>query len=312
MSVQPKISVVMPLFNKRLYVGESLHSVANQSFKDFEVVVVDDGSTDDSASVVRSMNLPGLRLITQENAGVSAARNQGIKLARSDLIAFIDADDLWREDHLLHLWHLSEAYPDAGLLSNEYVEASDARSACRSRPVQYHLMSDFVAEAANGTGWIFTSATMVRRQPCLLVGGFEVDESRGEDIDLWIRMSDTHAVARSDYIGCIYRRVAGGLTSSRLVVEPDVSMRRISTMLDSIEGLSSERRRNLTELRNRLAIAHATDCLLQGHRNSARGFLAEAAGTTIYRRRRRVLVCLSMLPRICIVILVYLRQWVGK
>ncbi len=93
-------SVVIPLYNKEKQIKQTLESVLNQTFGDFEIVIVNDGSKDGSVQVVQSINDPRIRLINQENGGVSAARNRGIKESNNEWIAFLDADDLWEENKL--------------------------------------------------------------------------------------------------------------------------------------------------------------------------------------------------------------------
>ena len=87
------VSVIIPLYNGAAYIERSIHSVLNQTFQEFEIVVVDDGSTDDGPQRVTAFHLPHIRLIRKANGGVSAARNTGIREARYGLIAFLDADD---------------------------------------------------------------------------------------------------------------------------------------------------------------------------------------------------------------------------
>jgi glycosyltransferase involved in cell wall biosynthesis len=306
----PKISIVMPLFNKRAYVGDSIASVARQSFSDFELIVVDDGSTDGSASIVSSTGLPRLKLMTQANAGVSAARNRGLAAASSQLVAFLDADDVWRPDHLKCLWELSVAYPDACLVANAFLEVDQVmQDHLRSTHVSYRRVEDFIAEAASGRFWVFTSAAMVRRDACLSIGGFRLGESRGEDIDLWIRMALSFPVAMSDYVGCLYRRVDDSLTTSLSVLEPDVAMRGIVAALNRGKDLSPERKKNLKELYNRIAISNATDCLSKGQMAAARRFVELASDTRLYRRRRQLIWLLSLLPASFAVELVKMRKW---
>ncbi len=91
----PLISVVIPLYNKEPYIKRAIDSILAQKIQDYEIIVIDDGSTDKSAEVVKSFPDPRIRLIQQENAGVSAARNRGIEEAKAELIAFLDADDEW-------------------------------------------------------------------------------------------------------------------------------------------------------------------------------------------------------------------------
>lgn len=303
----------MPLFNKRAYVGDSLASVARQSFSDYEIIVVDDGSSDDSATVVKAMNLPNLKLITQVNAGVSAARNRCLAEASSEFVAFLDADDVWREDHLKHLSELRVAFPTAGLLANSFLEVSNVTS-CRLGPaiVTYRNVEDFVAEAAAGRSWVFTSAAMVHRERCLSIGGFELGESRGEDIDLWIRMGLQFPVAMSDYVGSLYRRVDGSLTTSLSVLEPDIAMRRISAMLGGDSDMNIERKRSLKELYNRIAIANATDCLARGQRDAARKFIALASDTRISLLRWSLVRLLCLMPPSFVPALSRIRNWVRK
>ncbi|WP_052501456.1 glycosyltransferase family 2 protein [Thiomicrospira microaerophila] len=117
---KPFFSVVMPLYNKRNHVKETIESVFAQTFQDFEIVVVNDGSTDDSAEVVASIDDPRIRLIHQQNAGVSVARNNGIKQANADYIAFLDADDIWLPEFLQTIYDLIQSYPDAGLYATSY------------------------------------------------------------------------------------------------------------------------------------------------------------------------------------------------
>ena len=96
----PVCSIVMPLYNKEREVSTTISSILSQTFKNFELLVVNDGSTDLSVQVVEKITDIRVRIINQENAGVSAARNTGVRLALSELIVFIDADDLWHPDFL--------------------------------------------------------------------------------------------------------------------------------------------------------------------------------------------------------------------
>lgn len=300
----------MPLFNKRDYIGDSLAGVARQSFSDFEIIVVDDGSTDDGASIVKALNLPNLKLITQANAGVSVARNRCLAEASSEFVAFLDADDIWREDHLKHLWRLHLAYPDARLLANSFLEVSNVMDRnIASHGIAYRGVADFVAEAAAGRSWVFTSAAMVHRESCLSLGGFQVGENRGEDIDMWIRMGLRFPVAVSDYVGCLYRRVDNSLTTSLSVLEPDVAMRGIAETLACDQDMALDRKRSLKELYNRIAIANATDCLSKGERQAARKFLALASDTQVLRRRWQLAQVLSLLPASMVAGLNKVRNW---
>jgi glycosyltransferase involved in cell wall biosynthesis len=118
-----RISIVIPLYNKAPYVGRALDSIAAQTFSDFEVIVVDDGSTDEGGRIVESFGDARFRLITQPNAGPGRARNRGISEAKGDLLAFLDADDEWLPDYLEESLRLMESYgPEVASLSSGYIE----------------------------------------------------------------------------------------------------------------------------------------------------------------------------------------------
>jgi glycosyltransferase involved in cell wall biosynthesis len=289
------VSVVMPLYNKAEHVRESISSALVQSFKRFEFIVVDDGSTDSSAAIVETVSSPKIRLIRQSNQGVSAARNRGMREAAAGWVAFLDADDLWRNDHLAQLWKTHEAFPQAALVANDY-SAAAANSRVGAAEVSRRMTGRFIDEAARGEAWVFTSAAMVRKDVALGAGGFAEGESRGEDIDLWIRMALEYPVALSSYVGTVYRRVANSLTVSTTVLEPDVAMRRIARRLADDKGLAPELRDAMRELSHRLALAHATDCLLRGQKDAASRFIATAGDTRYWAGHRRVLFALSLLP----------------
>jgi glycosyltransferase involved in cell wall biosynthesis len=110
----------MPLYNKEREVSTTIASILNQTFTDFELLVINDGSTDLSVQVVEKFDDPRISINNQENAGVSAARNTGVRLAQSELIVFIDADDLWHSDFLATIIALTNDYPQARWFATGY------------------------------------------------------------------------------------------------------------------------------------------------------------------------------------------------
>ena len=114
------ISVVIPLYNKERQIAHTLRSVFAQTFQDFEVVIVDDGSTDGSVAEVEKFTDSRIRLIRQVNAGVAAARNRGIEEAQGELIAFLDADDEWKPEYLATQYHLYQKYPECSVYACNY------------------------------------------------------------------------------------------------------------------------------------------------------------------------------------------------
>lgn len=116
----PKVSVIIPLYNKGFLIAETLNSVLNQTFTDFEVVIINDGSTDTSFEIVSQFSDERIKLFQQENKGAAAARNLGIEKASGELIAFLDADDYWYPNHLEELFKLYIDFPECGIYGSRY------------------------------------------------------------------------------------------------------------------------------------------------------------------------------------------------
>lgn len=275
MSAVP-IAVVIPLHNAASFIGAALETVAFQATPPSEVIVVDDGSTDDGAAIVSAHAMAGLRLITQTNRGPASARNAGLAAAAAPYVAFLDADDLWCPGHLARLAGLAERFPDAGVLGERFrpvpadATAEDARAIAPGEALPRR--ADFVAEAAGGRAPFYTSSCMVRREAALAAGGFPEGERHGEDLALWTMLSERHGAAASDSLGALYRRSGGGV-SARARTVPDVAMRTLERLA---EEAPPERRAVLLRLRGRIAVAYALTLLAAGHRAAARAALAEA------------------------------------
>ena len=115
-----KYSVVIPLYNKEHYIAGTLRSVLTQTFPDYEVIVVDDGSTDHSLQACKEVRSDKIRIVQQVNQGVSAARNKGIELAEGEYICFLDADDTWHPDYLQNIETIVQKYPQSDIFVTAY------------------------------------------------------------------------------------------------------------------------------------------------------------------------------------------------
>lgn len=274
MSAAP-ISVVIPLHNAAAHVGAALDTVADQVPPPAEVIVVDDGSTDGGGALVAARAAPGLRLITQPNRGAAAARNAGLAAATAPHVAFLDADDLWCPGHLARLAILAGRFPEAGVLGERFRHAPAGATVQDARAVEpgdaLPRRADFVAEAAEGRAPFYTSSCMVRRDAALAAGGFPEGESHGEDLALWITLSERHGAAASAAVGALYRR--GGGLSARARRVPDIAMRTLDRLA---EAAPPGRRPVLARLRGRIALSYALTLLAAGDREAARAALREA------------------------------------
>ena len=111
----PFFSIIIPLYNKEKFIENTIQSALNQTFLDFELIVVSDGSTDRSLELVKAFKDQRIKIYTIRNGGVSKARNFGIQKASTNLIVLLDADDLWKSNHLEELYNLRKAHPNCGL-----------------------------------------------------------------------------------------------------------------------------------------------------------------------------------------------------
>ena len=194
---EAQISVVIPAYNEEKFVGAAIESALRQTRRDLDVVVVDDGSSDGTAAVVESYSADErLRLIRQENQGLSAARNTGVAAAKGELIAFLDSDDVWMPDFCEEMAAALERTPGAGLAYCDAWWVDDAgerfyrQSAMAvNNPPQDppHDPEEFLRLLIRRGNFIFVS-TMVRSEVLAEVGGFDTTLSAVEDYDMWIRI----------------------------------------------------------------------------------------------------------------------------
>jgi glycosyltransferase involved in cell wall biosynthesis len=187
--VAPFISVVIPLYNKADSVMRAVSSAASQIDADFEIIVVDDGSTDSSAELVKIARVPRLRLIEQANAGASAARNSGIAAAEGKWIALLDADDCWSRDHLAGLLKAVEGSDVIAGFSNIRLQ-SRAGEPLVDPDVPAQKINDYFSFALSNGGYpISSSSIMALRDQLLAAGCFAEGIPAGEDIDMWCRLA---------------------------------------------------------------------------------------------------------------------------
>lgn len=216
----PEVSVVIPAFNAARTLPETLASLIAQTFTDFEAVVVDDGSSDDTAASARACGDPRVRVMSVTNGGVAAARNRGIDAAAAELIAFLDADDLWEPEKLAIQVEALRSRPDAGICVT-----GATRIDGDSRPIGPALFRDphDVTEALLLESMIVgcVSSGMIRRPLLERLGGFDPRFSQCADWDLWLRASLAAPFAVLSQPLVRYRSYAGNMSSNLVLLERD-------------------------------------------------------------------------------------------
>ena len=281
------ISVVIPLFNKQAYIEECLKSVLSQNYSPFEVLVVDDGSTDRGPDLVRKFNDPRIKLIQQKNAGVSAARNKGVQEAKYEHIAFIDADDQWLEGHLKSLHELAKKFPETGFWSTGFIARSGVKNKIHStgKPDAFFPIRPYLEAALSGKILVHTSACMVHRQNFLKVGSFMEGFNNGEDHALWLRLALNDGVAINGTPSSVYQLgVADGLTQN-LIIKPDAQSVAIDAILSQDGAPENDIREMLLELKHQKFLAYSISAALKGEHDLAKKHLSNAVNTKRFRKR---------------------------
>ena len=188
------ISVIIPLYNKAGSIAQALDSVMAQECQDFEVIVVDDGSTDAGAAVVENYGDARIRLVRQENAGVSAARNKGIEAARGEYAAFLDADDVWMPGFLGEIAALQREFPQCRAQATNYVfNSNGVKSPTILRKIPFSgergVLANYFEVASCSHPPVWTSAVCIERALLQEIGGFPVGIKSGEDLLTWARVA---------------------------------------------------------------------------------------------------------------------------
>jgi len=207
----PKVSVIIPCYNAEDFIKEAIESVLAQSFQDFEILVVDNNSKDNSKAIIESFTNKRVKYLRQEIQGEAAARNKGIEEASGEYIAFLDADDLWKANKLEEHIKVHDANPDYGLsYSNcDYMLKDDGTLHTMIRlgftgTVYYNLLAE---------NFIITPSSVVVKKSVLdEVGGFNNTYINGTDYDMWLRIAKKHKVIFIKEPLSIYRQHDGQIT----------------------------------------------------------------------------------------------------
>ena len=180
------ISVIIPLYNKEPIIEKSLRSVLSQDYDNFEVVVVNDGSTDRSAEIVKSIDDPRIRLIEQENGGPSKARNTGVKNAKGEWIVFLDADDEFLPGALSKFYSLIEEYPEVGMFGCSYI-TNDGKNIVEPYKIKNGYYTNCYKVYVSAMYNYRTGCTIVKRD-IALNNPFDEKLWRYEDLECYFRM----------------------------------------------------------------------------------------------------------------------------
>jgi len=275
----PKVSVVIPTYNNAALLRETLDGIGRQSCQDLEIIVVDDGSTDDTAEVVRRHD-PNIRYAFQPNQGPAAARNRGVALAQGEFIAFCDHDDVWNERHLESLLAVFAAHPAAAMVFDDaqyygkgivreetHIDARVLRSMVgRAVPIR-RLWQCWVASM---------SVVMVKKAVFEELGGLHPGIWGLDDLHFYLRLAVRHEVRCADYVGCKKR-----LKSNNLL--PQVALDGLIHCLEDLKQNHPDVVRAVGPVKVRTRLARRYRKLAERHLKGGQCDLAKSMFLKAYR-----------------------------
>lgn len=288
----PLVSVIMPAYNAQAYIAQALASVLTQDYANLELLVVDDGSTDGTAQHP-ALQDPRIRILQQANAGPAAARNLGLAQARGDLIAFIDADDLWLPGKLTAQVSYLQAHPDISIVFGGFQRWELAADGQFALPILPPVPSD-AHTLTQPSGWIYTDllldsvvhiiTAMVRKPVFDSVGEFDAQLPTGEDYDFWLRASRQFKIDQMAQTVALYRIHPVSLTT---VPRPESNEYRVLTQALQTWGVTGPDGKTVDAktVQNRLfgiCFGHAYLHFWNGSRRQARKAFAHALGHSFW------------------------------
>src|SRR5690554_5476717 len=293
-------TVVIPLYNKEAHVENTITSVLQQTFEDFEVLVVDDGSTDDSVSVVNSLEDSRIRVVSQTNSGVSSARNRGVVEAKHEFIAFLDADDVWERNYLEKMRDLIKANPGCGMYGAGHRQVRNDGVWMRDIVLPpcfingQRLSRGFFEAIYSIDGFVCSSAVVVPRQLFFQEDiWFPVGEVYGEDQYVWGLIALKSSLAYVNEVLATYFVDSENNTSSRMEKKHTPS-KCVGLIEFEPEIVNERERRYLKLFVERKIVAAILRNISSGYRRYA---LSQLRGYDIsWRARVRCLIGV-LLPR---------------
>ena len=236
----PLVSVIMPTYNTACYVQESIDSVLEQDYPSIQLIVIDDGSTDETVDIIRRYG-ERVVLLTQKNQGAAVARNTGLAAAEGEYIAFLDSDDVWLPGKLSAQVAYLDSHPDIGMVfsrwqtwqpddTGQFPAAETFAADCQTPPGIVAERSGWLYNGLLFTSLLHTITVMARRSLIHEVGDFDTALKRGQDYDYWLRASRVTEIHQLDRVFALYRLHGEGCIKKwpsenyeRLVVEKALS-----------------------------------------------------------------------------------------
>ena len=286
--MKPRFSIIVPLYNKAPYVKKALESICAQSYRDFECIVVDDGSTDGSMDVIRdfvqndgmsrlrlneplSLNDGRLTIISQPNTGVAAARNNGVAKSHGEYVCFLDADDWWEPNFLEEMDWLIKEYPDAGLYAMNFVYYKPRKTHVEHKNIKTGYVNYPEVYAQTGSMPVWTGAACMPRKVFDEMGGFPKGIKLGEDFLLWAKTALHYKVVFCEKPLSYYNNdVPASLRATCNLHAPEYNMLfHLNGIEDELRAKSQESRAEWKALLDKLRVSGLMDYWLNDEYHDA-------------------------------------------
>ncbi|MER3492124.1 MAG: glycosyl transferase family A [Mastigocladus sp. ERB_26_2] len=245
--VYPVISVIIPTYNSEKTIRHTIESVLQQTFSDFELIIINDGSTDSSLEVISQFQDSRIKVFSFDNAGGNVSRNRGLKQATGEFVSFLDADDLWTPDKLELQLNALKANPQAAVAYSwtDYIDEqgkfllSGTHITAHGNVYEQLLISNFLENGSN---------PLIRREVLVELGGFDEELTAAQDWDMWLRLAQNFNFIAVPRVQILYRISANSL-STNLVIQEKASIQVLNKACSTnTQDLNHLRRKSLTNL----------------------------------------------------------------
>jgi len=290
-----EISVVIPLYNKAEYIARALDSVFAQKFRDFEVIVVNDASTDGGEKIAAGYKNKGVKLFNRiaPSPGGHAARNLGIKESSGSLVSFLDADDEWTPDFLEAITRLRRKFHEAGVYATSYLrkfkDGTIKNPEFREIPEDEGwegIVPDYFKSCQHGSSPVWTSAAAIPKTVFASAGMFPEGVKKGGDRDMWVRIALRYPVAFSRRACALYNMdIPGSVSKTNRAIYGYRATETIENFLNENPGIGKQRCKYMREYANRLRLSSTAQCIETG--NFKLGIIhIKECRTRMFRRKK--------------------------
>ncbi len=211
----PIVSVVIPTYNRKSIISRAINSVLNQTYKNYEIIIVDDGSTDDTIEYIKDHFNSKVKCISQKNKGASSARNRGISEAKGKYVAFLDSDDEWVESKLQGQVAFLEKNPEIALLCGRTYRSDNIKKVNSS--ISQSIVGDLFPTLFMHS-FVSTPTVIVKKEVLDEVGGFDTNYKSAEDFDLWLKITKNYKCAFLPDLVAIVNRGKDNLSTDKITL----------------------------------------------------------------------------------------------